>query len=213
MAAPVRRRWVETGNREADALGDGRRAEIVEATWRLIATIGLDKTTMRRIADDVNCTTGLVTHYFVSKDDLLMAALEGVMARSDQRLRAARGQAAGMARLRAMILAALPLDEARLLEWRVWMAFWARAYSTPDLRTFQHSRYRRWRQAIRRAVQDARSSGDLPRSVSIEDEALHLVALILGLSVDTLISGAKPDPVAMVAAVDRHLAHLAIPPD
>jgi AcrR family transcriptional regulator len=187
-------------------LGDGRRAEIVEATWRLIATIGLDKTTMRRIADDVNCTTGLVTHYFASKDDLLLAALEGVMARSDARMREALREHEGLARLRALVLAALPLDEARVLEWRVWMAFWARAYSTPALRSLQHMRYRRWRKTIRRAVEEAEEPGDVPGAAGVEEETLELTALILGLSIDTIISGAKPQPTAMVAAVDRHLA-------
>jgi AcrR family transcriptional regulator len=206
--ASNRRRWVGTGDAKVDALGDGRRNEIVDATWRLIATIGLDKTTMRRIADDVNCTTGLVTHYFASKDDVLLAALQKVMSNSTARQREARRETAGIGRLRALVLASLPLDEARLLEWRVWMAFWARAYASPRLHKEQQTYYRRWRQAVQREVKEAERVGALPGSAGAEIETTHLVGLILGLSIDAVLGAGAPDVDAIVDVVDRHLARL-----
>ncbi|MGH3177968.1 MAG: TetR/AcrR family transcriptional regulator, partial [Streptosporangiaceae bacterium] len=43
-----------------------RRAELVDAAWRVIAEEGLEAATMRRIAEAAGCTTGRVTHYFDS---------------------------------------------------------------------------------------------------------------------------------------------------
>jgi AcrR family transcriptional regulator len=205
----TRRRWVGTGDRTADALAESRRNEIVDATWRLIATIGLEQTTMRRIADDVGCTTGLVTHYFASKDDVLLAALQKITETSTARMREATRGAAGLERLRLLVLAALPLDEARMLEWRVWLAFWGRAYSSPRLRKEQEARYRRWRRAVHRALADAVALEELPADTDVDAEATHLVAIILGLTVDRIVGGQAGRIDATVAAVDRHLARLA----
>ena len=38
-----------------------RRAELVDAAWRVIAEEGLEAATMRRIAEAAGCTTGRVT--------------------------------------------------------------------------------------------------------------------------------------------------------
>jgi AcrR family transcriptional regulator len=208
----ARRRWVEQGDPNLDSAGDARRNEIIEATWRAIATIGLEKTTMRRIADDVNCTTGLVTHYFASKDDLLLAALKKITLTGDKRMRQAASGLVGLARLRGLVLSVLPLDEARVLEWRVWLAFWGRAYSTPRLRKEQQARYRAWRQSIQRAVEDAVSLGELPASTRAEEETTYLVALIVGLSVNAVVGGNQRESESASTILDRHIARLATAP-
>jgi AcrR family transcriptional regulator len=208
----ARRRWVEQGDAELDSAGDARRKEIIDATWRAIATIGLEKTTLRRIADDVNCTTGLVTHYFASKDDLLLAALKKITLTGDKRMREAASGLVGLARLRGLVLSVLPLDEARVLEWRVWLAFWGRAYSTPRLRKEQQARYRAWRQSIQRAVEDAISLGELPSATRAEEETTYLVALIVGLSVNAVVGGNQRESESASAILDRHIARLATAP-
>ena len=63
-----------------------RRAELVDAAWRVIAEEGLEAATMRRIAEAAGCTTGRVTHYFDSKDDVLVAALREVHSRAAKRM-------------------------------------------------------------------------------------------------------------------------------
>ena len=187
---------------------DGRRNEIVEATWHLIGTIGLEKTTMRRIADHVDCTTGLVTHYFASKDDILLAAIQQMMDKSRARMQDATKDVEGLVRLRGLVLAALPLDDERLLEWRVWLAFWGRAFPAPRLRQEQQLRFSHWRNAIRRAIDDAVTLGDISPTLSAEIETNSLVATIVGLSVETIVAGNRIDSDAMIAVIDRHLAGL-----
>jgi AcrR family transcriptional regulator len=213
QAMSGRRRWVEQGDPKSDSAGDARRNEIIEATWRAIATIGLEKTTIRRIADDVKCTTGLVTHYFASKDDILLAALKKITVTGDIRMREAASGLAGLARLRSLVLSVLPLDEARVLEWRVWLAFWGRAYSTPRLRKEQQARYRAWRQSLQRAVEDAISLGELSSTTNVDDETTHLVGLIVGLSVNAVVSGNNREGDSAIAVLDGHLTRLAAMPE
>ncbi len=53
---------------------DTRRRELVEATLACIATLGMERTTVREIAIKAGVTAGLIRHYFVSKEELVLAA-------------------------------------------------------------------------------------------------------------------------------------------
>jgi AcrR family transcriptional regulator len=194
---------VETGDAEADALADARRTQIVEVTWRLIATEGLEAATMRRIAEGARCTTGLVTHYFASKEDLLLASLQRITDRSGTRMRVRRSR--GLDRLREVAEAVLPLDEERSLEWRVWLAFWGRAYSNDHLLREQRERYERWRSAVRRAVAEAVESGDLVGD-DVEREVSRFVGLLMGLSIDAINRGVDGEGSGLLDLVEHHIA-------
>src|SRR5438067_5665059 len=111
-----------------------RRAELVDAAWRVIAGEGLEAATMRRIAEAAGCTTGRVTHYFDAKDDVLVAALREVHRRAAERMRRHIREADAATALLEVVLEALPMDEDRQLEWKVWLAFWGRAVADERLR-------------------------------------------------------------------------------
>ncbi|WP_109509145.1 TetR/AcrR family transcriptional regulator [Nocardioides speluncae] len=51
------------------------REQIAVATAILVAERGLEGATLRRVAERLSCTTGFISHYYSSKDDLLEAAL------------------------------------------------------------------------------------------------------------------------------------------
>src|SRR5262249_61909015 len=87
----------------------------------------------------------------------------------------------GVAALEAVLFEALPLDDHRRSEWRVWLAFWGKAPADPALIREQRRRYAEWRALVRSLVAAARSRGELRPSVSPDEEADHLIALIDGL--------------------------------
>ena len=62
-----------------EAADEVQRNLIIDATCDVIANEGLEAASLRRIAEKLECTTGLITHYFTSKDDLLVKALERVI--------------------------------------------------------------------------------------------------------------------------------------
>jgi TetR/AcrR family transcriptional regulator, transcriptional repressor of bet genes len=133
-----------------------RRAELVDAAWRVIAEEGLEAATMRRIAEAAGCTTGRVTHYFDSKDDVLVAALREVYRRAAERIRRHIGGADVAAVLLDVLVDALPVDEDRQLEWKVWLAFWGRAAADERLRHEQEQRYAEWRGLLDMLIRRAR---------------------------------------------------------
>jgi TetR/AcrR family transcriptional regulator, transcriptional repressor of bet genes len=133
-----------------------RRAELVDAAWRVIAADGLEAATVRRIAEAAGCTTGRVTHYFDAKDDVLVTALREVHKRAGQRMIRHIDGADIATVLYQVILDALPMDEERQLEWKVWLAFWGRAAADDRLHREQQQRYAEWRGVLGKLIRRAR---------------------------------------------------------
>lgn len=165
-----------------------RRAELVDAAWRVIAGEGLEAATMRRIAEAAGCTTGRVTHYFDAKDDVLVAALREVHRRAAERMRRHIRAADAATALLEVVLEALPMDEDRQLEWKVWLAFWGRAVADERLRHEQEQRYAEWRRLLGMLVRRARPGA----SAADRCAAVDLIAgAIDGLGIQAVLEPAS----------------------
>lgn len=55
---------------------EARRREIAEALWRITRSDGWEAITLRGVAAEAGVSMGLVQHYFRSKDEMLLFALE-----------------------------------------------------------------------------------------------------------------------------------------
>ena len=92
-----------------------RRDEIALVACRVVAAHGFDRASMVRIAREAGYTTGMLAHYFDSKQDIIIAALRLILRRIDERLsRPARD--AARADLLELLLEALPIDAHRHIE-------------------------------------------------------------------------------------------------
>ncbi len=154
-----------------------KRAELVAASWNVIAAEGLRAATLRRVAAEAGCTTGALTHYFSDRRSLLIDALRSAHYQAaDRMVERARHASSHLERLKAILLEALPLDEARLREWRVWLAFWAESMNDAALADENARRYAEWHELLQELV------GPLVgNAAETEREVAHLVALIDGL--------------------------------
>ena len=118
-----------------------RRQEVVEAVFRIIAADGLERASLREVADEAKLAVGSVRHYFASSDELLTHAFGAVVDRivgrltaADERLGALRpGTAAHHEAVVALLGELLPLDEERAVDACVWMAFKNAARTKPFL--------------------------------------------------------------------------------
>ena len=72
-----------------------RRDEIALVACRVVAVHGFDGASMVRIAREAGYTTGMLAHYFDSKQDIISAALRLILRRIDERLRRPAEGAAG----------------------------------------------------------------------------------------------------------------------
>lgn len=58
---------------------DANRREIATGVCDVVAQVGLENLTMRRIASHLGSTTGYISHYFADKEDLLEGALRAAL--------------------------------------------------------------------------------------------------------------------------------------
>jgi DNA-binding transcriptional regulator YbjK len=67
--------------------GEERRSALIDATLRIIEEDGLEGVTHRRVADAAGVPLAATTYYFSSKEDLMQAAMESLIARETANLR------------------------------------------------------------------------------------------------------------------------------
>lgn len=138
---------------------DVQRRAIAQAAIRVIDRAGLDGARLRDVAREGQVTTGAVTHYFASKDDVLEAAMAEVVRRI---LHRQSDQALGRQPFAGLIEAAsafLPLDEERLRDWRVWFAFWGRAAVDARYRALHRGYYAEITASLTRSLTQLRDAG------------------------------------------------------
>ena len=88
-----------------------RRDEIAHVACQVVAHYGFERATMARIARAAGYTTGMVAHYYESKQDIILAALRLILLRIEARLM--REREGGEANLLEVLSEALAVDAQR----------------------------------------------------------------------------------------------------
>ncbi len=162
---------------------DERRREFTAAAMRVALNKGMDALTIRSVAEAAHCSTGALSHYFKTKDDLLVAIQRVASEASLARIERCFSELSGRALLEGVILSVLPLDDERQSEWRLWLAYFARAAEDVAVARLQHDYYRAWRSQLRRAYKLASEPGGAPSRAVLEDGTDAAMALIQGLGI------------------------------
>lgn len=185
-----------------------RRADIAAAACQAIAERGIDAVTLGAIASAAGCTTGAVTHYFPSKDEVLLAALGHAVARTAARIR--DRVARDPDDLQGVLEETLPLDRLRRQEWRVWIDFWGRAAHDERLDSEQQARYRSWHRILAGVLERGVAGPAAAREPALA--AHDLMALVDGIGVRALVDPRHWTAARQRDAVRRHLTRLAEDP-
>ena len=185
-----------------------RRLEVSEAAWRVIVREGLDRTSMRAIAQEMDCTTGVVVHYFRNKQELILFALHQVAERLQVLMEKAVAERSGCDRLVAMLSSFLPIDQERQEILRVWVAFLGYAIGREGLMADHQQSAGGLRQVIIQELLMLQDQGDIRADVDPEQEANVLLALVNGLSLDNLIQADSLSYQQQEAALQRHIERL-----
>ncbi|WP_293052070.1 MULTISPECIES: TetR/AcrR family transcriptional regulator [unclassified Moorena] len=168
-----------------------RRLEVSEAAWRVIVREGLDRTSMRAIAQELGCTTGVVTHHFRDKQELILFALNQVTQRLQKTMQAATEHARGVDRLVEMLSAFLPLDTERQDILKVWVAFLGYAIGRESLMAEHQQSAAQLREVIIQELFALQSAKLIRANIEPELEANALLALVNGVSLDSLIQAKR----------------------
>ena len=145
---------------------DERRLELVDATWRIIARLGIEGATMREIATEAGFANGALKPYFPTKDTLLTFAFGHVFNRTNERIAEVTAGKSGIAALRAFCVEVLPLDEERVNEARIVIPFWQKAINDPEKAAIHRDSMEQWHAAILEHLGQARKNGDVSSAVA-----------------------------------------------
>jgi AcrR family transcriptional regulator len=187
---------------------DIRRREVAEAVWRVLADTGFAGLNLRAVAREMGATTGLLTHYFRSKRELVRHALEVVHERTVPRMEEAETPDRGVAGLRVRLRAVLVDDEEATVLSRVWVGFWDLALADDELGRAEAERYERWRSRLRPLVEEAIVAGELAADRDLETVVDVLTAFTHGLVVQALFDPERFPAERQYAVLDELLAAL-----
>lgn len=183
---------------------------------RVAATDGLQAVSLRHVAQEAGVSTGMVQHYFRTKDEMMTFAL-GVVSENVQARLAAEdgpdgqdGSVSPREVVRGFLLEMLPIDETRRREGHVGLAFHAYAAVRPAVAAELRADTDRLQAFLAEQIREAQAAGDAPAELHPEHEARTLLALVEGLSLYVL--GQGYDPAAALVTFETHLAAIFTPP-
>ncbi len=197
-----------------------RRQEVVEAVFRIIAADGLERASLREVADEAQLAVGSVRHYFASSDELLAYSFGVAVDRISGRLEAAEARLAAAAPgsaeyrrgARSLLAELLPLDEERAVDACVWMAFKNAARTRPFLAEQADRSHRTVAAVVGRLMMDLAgdgADGEAPDGTGqqrLVTEAERLLATLDGLTMHALL---QPEWMTAQMCHDVLEAHLA----
>ena len=126
-----------------------RREQIAQAACVVVASHGFEQATVVRIARAAGYTTGMLPHYFASKQDIILAALRLSLMRIEARLEDAGSQGQD---LLAVLTEALPIDKPRFTECAFWTAFWGQVSTDAEARRINAWVHREYAKLFRKCI-------------------------------------------------------------
>lgn len=190
-----------------------RREEIAAALYRVIVRAGVEGATVRAVAQEAGWSAGALRHYFGTQDELLRYGIESQLTRIPARIEAHLALPPGRDRAWRLLAELLPLDDVRMAETRVWLAFASRARHEPAMTDLLELAWVHERWVARGVVRDLQGRAwpadrHAPLDASEEDEAAALGLLVDGLNLAGATYPQHMPPQRMAAVLTDHLAAL-----
>jgi AcrR family transcriptional regulator len=191
-----------------------RRQDVVQAVLRIIAVDGLERASLREVADEAGLAVGSVRHYFAGSDELLAfsfgAVVDRIVSRLQRLLPAVDGAVPGSPAHRQAVLTLLggmlPLDQDSAVEACAWLAFKNAARIRPFLAAVADRSHREVAAVVGSVV--ASLQPDEPQE-NLVVEAERLLATLDGLCMHALLQPGWMTAQMCGDVLERHLDGLA----
>lgn len=181
---------------------DERREIFAAAALRVIMREGIAGLTVREVAKEAGFTTGALTHYFHSKDQLLIQASELSARLVRKRMERAERTQPALEAIRRVTALALPLTAEHRGFWRIWVGYWERSSYDAEVARVMRLRYDEWRDRLARLLARAQGEGDLASHIDVQHAAQSLVALTDGIGVQVLLGVGRIPAARQRAMID-----------
>jgi TetR/AcrR family transcriptional regulator, transcriptional repressor of bet genes len=180
-----------------------RRDEIALVACRVVAEHGFDQATIVRIAREAGYTTGMVAHYYDTKQEIVIAALRLILRRIEERLTRPVGEK--QSDLLTVLTEALPVDEQRFTECAFWTAFWGQVSADKKLKRINAWVHREYMRLFERCLAQGWSAW--PHwSMAVRDQVLRsVVTFINGLTASAVASQSDWPAAKQIEQLRLHL--------
>lgn len=190
---------------------DARRAQILRAAYDVAARRGLDALTVRLVAKRAGLSSGLILFHFESKEQLVVALLDHVLATTtvlhvtDDIARIPSPMDRLLELLRREMLR-LSSEPRRI---RLFFDYWAQGFRHPGIRARMQAELDRYREAFRPMAEEVLAA-EPARFAHVTTEALAAVAVsfIKGCAVQSMIDPRNFDVAEYLAAANALLGQL-----
>ncbi|HSV02648.1 MAG TPA: TetR family transcriptional regulator C-terminal domain-containing protein [Phenylobacterium sp.] len=190
----------------ARAVDHAERREIfAAAALRVIMREGVAGLTVRAVAAEAGFTTGALTHYFNSKDQLLIEASELSARLVRERMERAERVRPALEAVRRVVALALPLTAETRGYWRIWLAYWERSSYDDEVARVMRLRYDEWRGRLERVLRRAQSEAAVAPEVDAREAAEALIALVDGIGVQVVLGVSRISAARQRAMFDAWL--------
>ncbi len=171
-----------------------RRDEIAQVACQVVADHGFEQATVARIARAAGYTTGMVAHYYDSKQDIILAALRLMLLRIEQRL--TRERETDEANLLEVLSEALAVDSQRFTECAFWMAFWGQVSADKKLKRLNAWVHREYMRLFTRCFAEYWSEW-AAWPPSVRDQVLRSVVIFMNGLTASAVTSPRDWPAAM----------------
>lgn len=193
---------------------DARRAEYVDALWRLVSRDGAGAISVRALAAEAGVSPSNVVHYLPSRAAMLAAAVREHLGEARRRADAirARSDSVDVDLATDLVMVAIPDSPKRRRQSEVWLLLLAEQEANPDAREILAQLQADVRDAVLRGVDLLADHGLLAPERDRVLEAAGIHALIDGLAVQTMVDQRRMPPAVLRDIVRSHLANLGTTP-
>lgn len=188
---------------------DQKRADIARAAYEVITRDGIGGATMRTIAKQAGCSTGMLVHYFSNKQDVLLNAHEHAAKNVRQRMVEYQRDLQGLTLLRALIEEVLPVDERRKGNWIIWISFWDPSVADSELKSEQAKRITEWHRRLKGALTQAEALGELRAGTNVQDEVDRIASMVEGLAIQVIVHRRAMSGARMLRLIEGYFLRLA----
>ncbi|QFU92370.1 VOC family protein [Amycolatopsis sp. YIM 10] len=189
---------------------DERRGLIARALVRLATERGLEAVSLRQVATEAGLSMGAVQHYFRTKDEMLLYALQYQSAERDRRITervlAIAEHPSPKDIVRTCLAELLPVDEVTRAEQLIETAFFIRALTEPEMRQVITEGTPKLIDFFAGLLRTAQAAGDVAADRDPVQEARLLWSMVDSLRTSVILEECSADEV--LTTIDYYLDRL-----
>jgi AcrR family transcriptional regulator len=186
-----------------------RRETIARALWRVVEQRGIAHASVREVAQEAGISHGAVQHYFATREEMLVFAMDFASEQTSLRVAASLSELGNPPHprdtLRVMLTEMLPLRPDARVTSRMSTAYVLEALHNTNIHARARDGLRQGRDLVEQLVRQAITDGQIGPDHDPATETNLLLALI-GLT--PLLELGVIEPEDALAAVDQHLDRL-----